>query len=100
VGGDRGKATYFLEKADIIVPKRREQLCFLIDLLPRPAKEPLTILDVDSGYGAIAEEILTRYRHSALTCVDGSDGMVMLTRPLSIRTSLDISRFTLRTPTA
>jgi SAM-dependent methyltransferase len=76
--GDRGKAAYFLEKADIIVPKRREQLCFLMDLLPWPAKEPLRILDIGSGYGAIAEEILMRFTHSTLTCVDGSDEMVKL----------------------
>ena len=78
--GDRGKAAYFLEKAEIIVPKRREQLCFLMDLLPWPPEEPLRILDIGSGYGAIAEEILMRYTHSALTCVDGSDEMVKLAR--------------------
>jgi hypothetical protein len=70
---DRGKAAYFLEKTEIIVPKRREQLCFLMDLLPWSPQEPLRILDIGSGYGAIAEEILMRYTHSALTCVDGSD---------------------------
>jgi tRNA (cmo5U34)-methyltransferase len=78
--GDRGKAAYFLEKADIVVPKRREQLHFLVDFLPWPAKEPLRVLDLGSGYGAVAEEILTRYPHSALTCVDGSEEMVKLAR--------------------
>src|SRR5690348_17602034 len=45
-----------LEKADIIIPRRREQLDFLIDLFPWPREEPIRVLDLGCGFGAITEE--------------------------------------------
>jgi trans-aconitate methyltransferase len=59
------------------VPQRAAEL---LDrrLAPEVAGEHIS--GFGSGYGAIAEEIVTRYPHSALTCVDGSEEMVKLAR--------------------
>ncbi len=78
--GDKGKVAYFLEKSDTMIPKRQEQLAFLTDLFPWQQEEPIHILDLGSGYGAITEELLTRYPHSTITCVDGSEEMMKLAR--------------------
>ncbi len=78
--GLKEKVTYFLEKADIIIPRRREQLDFLIDLLPWPREEPIRVLDLGCGFGAITEEILGKYPHATVTSVDGSEEMMKLAR--------------------
>lgn len=78
--GLKEKVTYFLEKADIIIPRRREQLGFLIDLLPWPREEPIRVLDLGCGFGAITEEILSKYPHASVTSVDGSEEMMKLAR--------------------
>ena len=78
--GLKEKVAYFLEKADIIIPRRREQLDFLIDLLPWPREEPIRVLDLGCGFGAITEEILGNYPHATVTSVDGSEEMMKLAR--------------------
>src|SRR5713226_9734578 len=78
--GLKEKVAYFLEKADIIIPRRREQLDFLIDLFPWPCEEPIRVLDLGCGFGAITEEILGKYPHASVTSVDGSEEMMKLAR--------------------
>jgi 2-polyprenyl-3-methyl-5-hydroxy-6-metoxy-1,4-benzoquinol methylase len=41
-------------------PWRREQFEFVIDLLPHDTAEPLQVLDVGAGGGALASTILDR----------------------------------------
>src|SRR5260370_30441181 len=78
--GVKEKVAYFLEKADIIIPRRREQLDFIIDLSPWPCEEPIRVLDLGCGFGAITEEILGKYPHASVTSVDGSEEMMKLAR--------------------
>ncbi|MGH7934316.1 MAG: class I SAM-dependent methyltransferase [Candidatus Binataceae bacterium] len=78
--GDKGKAAYFFEQADIVIPKRREQIALLAELLPWPTDEALAVLDLGAGFGAVTEEILGRYPHATVTCVDGSAEMMALGR--------------------
>jgi len=78
--GDKERVTYFLDNADIIVPKRQEQLAFLLDLFGWHQEEPIVVLDLGAGFGAITERILTRYPCSTVTCVDGSAEMMELAR--------------------
>lgn len=59
--GEKERVSYFLENADTIIPKRHEQIAFLLDLFGWPRDEPLCVLDLGAGFGAITEEILTRY---------------------------------------
>jgi tRNA (cmo5U34)-methyltransferase len=79
--GDKAKVAYFLDNADIIVPRRTEQVAMLIDLLPQ-ARETgeFSVLDLGAGFGAITEQILQRYPRASVTCVDGSAAMFALAR--------------------
>jgi len=78
--GDKRKVSYFVENAEIIVPHRREQLAFLLDLFPWPHDTGISVLDLGAGFGAITEEILRQYRNAVVTCVDGSREMLSLAR--------------------
>ncbi len=78
--GDKEKVAYFWEKGDVIIPKRGEQISFLVDLFPWPPEEPISVLDLGAGFGAVTEEVLRRYPHSTLTWVDGSKEMLKLAK--------------------
>jgi tRNA (cmo5U34)-methyltransferase len=78
--GDQEKVAYFFANADTLIPKRSEQLRFLVDLFVWRPEESISVLDLGAGFGAITEEILTRYPHSTVTCVDGSAEMMRLAR--------------------
>lgn len=78
--GDKEKGAYFFANADTLIPKRHEQLTFLVDLFFWPPEEPIAVLDLGAGFGAITAEILTRYPHATVTCVDGSEEMMRLAR--------------------
>lgn len=78
--GAQGKVAYFFANADTLIPKRSEQLRLLVDLFVWPPEEPLTVLDLGAGFGALTEEILTRYPNSTVSCVDGSAEMMKLAR--------------------
>jgi tRNA (cmo5U34)-methyltransferase len=74
--GNEAKVNYFLANADLIVPRRREQINLLIELLPYSRDLSISVLDLGAGFGAIAEQILTHYPRATVTCVDGSQAMV------------------------
>jgi cyclopropane fatty-acyl-phospholipid synthase-like methyltransferase len=74
--GDEAKVDYFFANADVIVPRRAEQINLLADLLPQAPEAPLSVLDLGAGFGAVSEQILNRYLRATVTCVDGSAVMV------------------------
>jgi SAM-dependent methyltransferase len=78
--GDEARVKYYVENVDIAVPKRDEQLTFLLELFLWPSDAPLHVLDIGAGFGALTCEILTRYPRSQVTCVDGSTEMMKLAR--------------------
>lgn len=78
--GDKDKSAYFLDNAEVIVPRRREQIAFLIEMLPWAPDSALTILDLGAGFGAVAERILDQYPNATAVCVDGSAAMIRLGR--------------------
>jgi tRNA (cmo5U34)-methyltransferase len=78
--GEEERVRYYVETVGIAVPKRDEQLAFLLELFPWPRDTRLGVLDLGAGFGAITEEILTRYPRSNVTCVDGSGEMMKLAR--------------------
>ena len=73
--GDQDKADYFVQRSAFLIPKRLEQLNTLLDLFPWSADEPIRVLDLGAGYGAVTETILSRYPHATVTWVDGSAAM-------------------------
>jgi tRNA (cmo5U34)-methyltransferase len=78
--GAQDKVDYFVENSDLIIPKRYEQINFLVDLFPWQWDEPIRVLDLGAGYGAVTEAILHRYYQAAAVCVDGSEPMVLHAR--------------------
>ena len=76
--GEAARVKYYVDNVSTAVPKRDEQLSFLLDLLPWPNDAPLHVLDIGAGFGALSREILTRYPRSQVTCVDGSAEMMKL----------------------
>ena len=78
--GEAGRVKYYLDTVAISVPKRDEQLAFILELFPWPTETPLRVLDLGAGFGAIAKEILTRYPRSSVTCLDGSGEMMKIAR--------------------
>jgi tRNA (cmo5U34)-methyltransferase len=78
--GDRAKVAWFIENAETVIPHRREQLRLLAELIPSPRDTEIAVLDLGTGFGAVTEEILTRYVNASVTCIDGSVEMVRIAR--------------------
>jgi len=78
--GDRAKVAWFVENAETVIPHRREQLRLLAELIPSPRDAEIAVLDLGAGFGAVTEQILTRYVNASVTCVDGSTEMMRITR--------------------
>jgi cyclopropane fatty-acyl-phospholipid synthase-like methyltransferase len=78
--GNGAKVAYYLENAEVIIPRRREQITFVAQHLPWPLDASIAVVDLGSGFGAISTEILNRYPKSTVTCVDGSPHMMALAR--------------------
>src|SRR5581483_11110400 len=74
--GNEAKVAYFLANADVIVPRRAEQLNLLTRLLPYSSDAAISVLDLGAGFGAVTEQILNYYPRATVTCVDGSQAMV------------------------
>ena len=65
----------YREIADVAVPRRQEMVATLVAAVPFAADEPVTILELGSGDGRLAEALLTVFPHATLTALDGSDSM-------------------------
>lgn len=78
--GAQDKVDYFVANSELIIPNRREQLDFLVDLFPWQWDQPIRVLDLGAGYGAVAEAILHRFYKATITCVDGSEAMMQHAR--------------------
>ncbi len=73
--GDQDKVDYFVQQSAFLIPKRLEQLNTLLDLFPWSVDEPIRVLDLGAGYGAVTETLLSRYPRATVTWVDGSTAM-------------------------
>jgi tRNA (cmo5U34)-methyltransferase len=74
--GNEAKVAYFLANADVIVPRRAEQLNLVTQLFPCSPDAAISVLDLGAGFGAVTEQILKHYPRATVTCVDGSQAMV------------------------
>ena len=74
--GNEAKVDYFLANADIIVPRRAEQIKLLVELLPFPQDARVSVLDLGAGFGAVTTRMLEHYPVARATCIDGSEAMI------------------------
>ena len=72
---DQKRVDYFVTRGELLIPKRYEQLSSLIDFFPWPTDQPIRVLDLGAGYGAVTETILTRYPQASVVWLDGSTAM-------------------------
>ncbi len=70
-----GDSEVFIDLAHIFVPGRAEQTSALLDLIPARADEQFTIVELASGEGALAREILERFHACQYVALDGSEVM-------------------------
>ena len=76
--GNRRKIAYFAENHEVIIPRRREQLATVVELLPWPPERELMVLDLGAGFGALTERLLERFPQAHVTCIDGSPIIIEL----------------------
>ena len=50
----------------------------LADTIPFDSNEPIRILDLGAGYGALTQFLLNRFPHATAVCQDGSEQMAQL----------------------
>ena len=80
--GDQDKVDYFVQRSELLIPKRYEQLNTLVDLFPWPVDQHIRVLDLGAGYGAVTETILNRYPQATVVWLDGSPAMQEHAEPL------------------
>jgi tRNA (cmo5U34)-methyltransferase len=61
--------------AAVAVPRRQDMVDSLIAAAPFAQSESLTIVDLGSGDGSLAEALLARFPQATLTALDGSESM-------------------------
>jgi trans-aconitate methyltransferase len=57
---------------------RQEPFRVLADTIPFDKKEPIRILDLGAGYGALTQFLLDRFPDATAVCQDGSKEMARL----------------------
>ena len=58
--------------------QREEPFGVIADTIPFSQSEPIRILDVGAGYGALAKFLLERFPNATTVCQDGSEEMAKL----------------------
>jgi tRNA (cmo5U34)-methyltransferase len=65
----------YREIVGVAVPRREEMIATLVAAVPFAPDEPVTILELGSGDGRLAEALLTVFPRATLTALDGSESM-------------------------
>lgn len=71
---------HFVERADLVIPRRREQIEFIVQLIPHERSSPIRVLDLGAGQGTLAEAVLEAFPNSHVVCLDGSAVMMKIGR--------------------
>jgi len=72
----RERVMHYEQRADLLIPKRREMLATIVRVLPFPSEASLRVMDLGAGTGALAEVVLDRYPRAQVLCIDNSSEMV------------------------
>ncbi|HEY3304454.1 MAG TPA: class I SAM-dependent methyltransferase [Candidatus Binatia bacterium] len=77
---DRGFINRWDEQSDRERGIREMQMKAAVFMIPHPKEQPIRILDVGAGYGALAADILEDRPNASAVCLDGSKEMIKLGR--------------------
>ncbi len=72
-GEDASKA--FVDRGDIFVPSREEQIDTICSLIPADAPENFAVVELGAGDGALAESVLRKFPNCRYLALDGSESM-------------------------
>jgi tRNA (cmo5U34)-methyltransferase len=75
-----GKLEHFISTADLVVPRRREQIEFILQLIPHERKKPIRALDLGAGQGTLTEAILQTFPNGRVVWLDGSADMMKIAK--------------------
>lgn len=78
--GREEKVKHFVERADLFVPRRRDQIEFIVQLIPHEPSASIRVLDLGAGQGTLAEAVLETFPNSRVVCLDGSTVMMKIGR--------------------
>ncbi len=70
-----GDSEVFIDLAEIFVPGRAEQTSALLDLIPARADDRFIIVELASGEGALAKQVLEHFHVCHYVALDGSEVM-------------------------
>jgi SAM-dependent methyltransferase len=59
-------------------PFREVQTAMVLRMIPHPIDEPIRVLDIGAGYGALAVAVLNDRPNATAVCLDASEAMLKL----------------------
>ncbi len=81
-------------------PIREAQTAVVLRMIPQPLDEPIRILDIGAGYGALALAVLSERPNATALCLDASEPMLKLGRERSaeLKNRISFVQASLETP--
>src|SRR5689334_10789364 len=81
-------------------PIREAQTAMVLRMLPQPLDAPIRILDIGSGYGALALAVLNERPNAKAVCLDVSEAMLKLgeERSADLRNRINFVQASLEAP--
>lgn len=73
---DADRVADFAQRMDARASERDQQFALLARLLPYESDEPIRILDIGAGYGAVASALLDRFPNAHAALLDVSPAMI------------------------
>jgi len=75
---DRNFIENWDEQSDQERSVREMQMKTVVFMIPHPKEQPIRILDLGAGYGALAAAVLEDRPNASAVCIDGSEEMIKL----------------------
>jgi SAM-dependent methyltransferase len=76
--GDREFIERWSTKGNWQAPIREAQTAMVLRMIPHPVNQPIRILDIGAGYGALAAAVLHDRANAIAVCLDASEEMLRL----------------------
>lgn len=78
--GSREFVENWISKGGWQRPIREVQTAMVLRMIPQPIDQPIRVLDLGAGYGALAAAVLRERSQASAVCLDASEAMLTLGR--------------------